>query len=121
MKKIFLAVLSTFTIVFLLSSEASAQAKKGQPSRGLLYKISGKDLKKPSYLFGTIHVICPTDMFSMETLGGYLDQTDQLIIELDMDDAAEMQAMGKGLVMPDGKTLNDFLTPAQYAKVDEMF
>jgi uncharacterized protein YbaP (TraB family) len=121
MKKFSLAVLSAFTIVFLMGLQAAAQVKKGTTNQGLLYKISGKDLKKPSYLFGTIHIICPTDMFSMEKLGGYLDQTDQLIMELDMDDAVEMELMGTGLVMPDGKTLSDLLTPAQYAKVDKMF
>jgi hypothetical protein len=121
MKKFSLAVLSAFTIVFLMGLQAAAQVKKGTTNQGLLYKISGKDLKKPSYLFGTIHIICPTDMFSMETLGGYLDQTDQLIMELDMDDAVEMELMGTGLVMPDGKTLSDLLTQAQYAKVDKMF
>jgi uncharacterized protein YbaP (TraB family) len=122
MKKISLAVLSALTIVFLIGLEASsAQTKKGASNQGLLYKISGKNLSKPSYLFGTIHIICPTDMFSAEKLNGYIDQTDQLIMELDMDDAAEMKAMGTGMAMPDGKTLSDLLTPAQYAKVDEMF
>ena len=113
-------------LVFSTTIVSPAQLKKRQPDTiaetpGLLYKITGKDLKKPSYLFGTIHIICPNDMFSMEKLGGYLDQTDQLIMELDMDNAAEMTAIGQGMQMADGKTLKDFLTAEQFAKVDEMF
>lgn len=112
--------------VFSTAIVSSAQLKKRQPDKiaetpGLLYKITGKDLKKPSYLFGTIHIVCPNDMFSMEKLGGYLDQTDQLLMELDLDNAAEMMAMGQGMQMADGKTLKDFLTAEQFAKVDEMF
>jgi uncharacterized protein YbaP (TraB family) len=113
-------------LVFSTAIVSSAQQKKRQPDKvvetpGLLYKITGKDLKKPSYLFGTIHIVCPNDMFSMEKLNGYLDQTDQLLMELDLDNAAEMMAMGQGMQMAGGKTLKDFLTAEQFAKVDEMF
>ncbi len=121
MKKFIITALTAFVVVCTAIFNLSAQTKKVAETPGLLYKISGKDLKKPSYLFGTIHIVCPNDMFSMEKLNGYLDQTDRLIMEIDMDNAEEMQLMGKGVVMPGGKTLKDFLTAEQFAKVDEMF
>ena len=108
-------------LAFPFASGASAQTKKVEEASGLLYKISGKDLKKPSYLFGTIHIICPNDMFSMEKINGYLDQTEQLVMELDMDNPSEIQAMTAGMIMRDGKTLKDFLTAEEFTKVDEMF
>lgn len=46
--------LSCLFAIVLLSLAASAQARK-QPYT-LLWRISGKDLKEPSYLFGTMHV-----------------------------------------------------------------
>lgn len=116
MKKFFLTALSAVIVICLNANFAAAQK-----SNGLLYKISGKNLKKPSYLFGTIHIVCPNDMFSMEKLNGYLDQTERLVMELDMDDPTLAQEMGKGMIIPDGKTLKDFLTAEEYAKVDEMF
>jgi uncharacterized protein len=88
---------------------------------GLLYKISGKSLAKPSYLYGTIHIICPDDMFAMDKLSTYFDQTDGLILELDMDNAEVMKKMATALNMPEGKNLKELLTPEKYAKVDEMF
>ncbi len=90
-------------------------------SNSLLYKISGKNLTKPSYLYGTVHIICPDDMFAMDKLSTYFDQTDGLILELDMDDAEVMKKMTTALNMPDGKNLKELLTPEKYAKVDEMF
>jgi uncharacterized protein len=90
-------------------------------SNGLLYKISGKNLSKPSYLYGTIHIICPTDMFAMDKLSNYFDQTDGLVLELDMDDAEVMKKAATAMNMPDGKSLKELLTPEKYAKVDEMF
>ena len=120
MKKFILTALSVFAFLFLITQNTLARIVKDE-TPGLLYEITGKDLKKPSYLFGTIHVICPADMLSMEKISPYLDQTEQLIMELDMDNAEEMQSMSKGLMMAGGKTLKDFLTAEEYAKIDQMF
>ena len=123
MKKFSLIAAAICVVLCLTVINAPAQQKtvKAEDATGLLYKISGKDLKKPSYLFGTIHIVCPNDMFSMEKISGYLDQTDQLIMELDMDNAQEIQAMSGGMIFSDGKTIKDYLTAEQYTKVDEMF
>lgn len=127
MKKFLSYSLTSFVCMLFAFSALHAQkaAKTDSSSaaagNALLYKISGKNLTKPSYLFGTIHIICPNDMFPMEKLSTYLDQTDRLVMELDMDNPAEMQSMAKGLQMSDGKTIKDFLTAEEFAKVDEMF
>ncbi len=113
---------------FVISSFAVANAQQVKPktsektaeTSALLYRISGKDLKKPSYLFGTIHIICKPDMLPMDELNGYLDQTDRLVLEIDMDDQVEMQTMQKGLLIPGGKTFTEFLKPEQTAKIDEL-
>lgn len=110
-----------FISVLLSVAAASAQAPKAAETPALLYKISGNGLKKPSYLYGTIHIICPDDIKGMDKLLGFMDQTEQVLMELDMDDATEMQSMGAGAALPAGKTLNDYLTAEQYAKVDALF
>ncbi|NJM54168.1 MAG: TraB/GumN family protein [Blastocatellia bacterium] len=60
-------------------------------------------------------------MFGMEKLNDYIDQTEQVLMELDMDDPTVMQSMAGGMAMSGGKTLKDYLNAEQYAKVDEMF
>jgi uncharacterized protein len=116
MKKItYLSAVIFICLVFAFTATAQKN------SNGLLYKISGKNLKKPSYLFGTIHIICPDDMFSTDKLSTYFNQTDGLILELDMDDTEVMKKMVTALNMPEGKSLKELLTPEKYAKVDEMF
>ena len=87
----------------------------------LLYKISGKKLAKPSYIFGTIHLICPKDMFPADKLKGYLSQTEQLMLELNISDPVIVAAMAKGSILSDGKSVKDHLKPEQYVKIDEMF
>ena len=115
--------LLSFLIVALLLTTLSvpAQTAKTNSDSALLYEISGKNLRKPSYLFGTIHLICEKDMFPAEKLKSYISQTEQMMLELDMDDPAEMQKAAKFALMADGKTMKDYLKPEEYAKVDELF
>ena len=118
MKRILLATLSIFAICGA-SGLALAQSKtKEEPS--MLYQVTGKGLAKPSYIFGTFHAICASEMVPLASLDTYLTQTDQLMMEIDMDDTVEMQSMGKSIFMADGKTLKDFLTAEEIAKVNEM-
>jgi len=59
-------------------------------------------------------------MFSQEKLAGYLDQTDRLVMEINLGEMGEMAEVAKGLMLPEGKTLKDILTPEQLTKVDAM-
>jgi uncharacterized protein YbaP (TraB family) len=117
-----LLLLSALSVALLLTvSNVHAQTKTTAGNSALLYKITGKNLKKPSYLFGTIHLICEKDMFPAEKLKGYINQTEQLMLELDLDDPVVMQTATKGFMLADGKTMKDYLKPEEYAKIDEVF
>lgn len=122
MKRSIISILSLLVLCVstIIAQKAQPETAKPKETRGLLYKISGKDIQKPSYIFGTIHVICPNDMFSQENLGKYFDETEQLILEIDMDDAAEMQTMTKAVYLQNGKTLSEAFSPEQLKKVDEL-
>jgi uncharacterized protein YbaP (TraB family) len=86
-----------------------------------LYKISGKDLKKPSYLFGTVHIVCQNDMFDMNKLSAYFNQTERLILELDITESEIAKKAADSMKLPEGKTLRDYLSAEKYEKVDAMF
>ena len=118
MRKLTRAALSLLAICAASSIVFTQSKAKAEPS--LLYQVTGKGLAKPSYIFGTFHAICSTEMVPLTSVDTYLNQTDQLMMEIDMDDTAEMQSMSKSIFMADGKTLKDFLTPDELAKVDEL-
>ena len=107
----------TFAAIPIFAQRPAAKAD----DNGLLFEISGNGLKKPSYIFGTFHILCPADVMPMDKFAPYVDKVDQLIMEIDMDDPAETGAMAKGAAISDGRTIKDMMTPEQYAKVDEMF
>jgi len=108
--------------VLTLTAPLAAQKTPATPAdNALLFEISGNGLKTPSYIFGTFHILCPTDVMPMEKFTPYIDKTDQMIMEIDMDDPGQTAAMVKGSAISDGRTIKDLMTPEQYAKVDAMF
>ena len=111
-------LLSTF-LFFIYT--ANAQGDTQFDNTGLLYKITGNGLEKPSYLFGTIHLVCPKDLLPLNKLKSLISETDEVLLELDLDDPKELLQAAKYTTLPAGKTLSDLLTPGEYAKVDELF
>lgn len=91
------------------------------PGSALLYKITGKNLKTPSYVFGTIHIVCEKDLIFAEALGKYVTQTEQMMLETDLDDPAALKRVVEASTLKDGKTLRDFLTREEFSKLDELY
>ena len=107
-------------VLFSGSSTLSAQTKKVREQPALLYEISGNGLKKPSYIFGTMHIICSEYMILPEKFDKYVGASERIIMELDFDDQTEMLSMSKAAYLPDGKMLADYYSAEQYAKVGEL-
>lgn len=90
--------------------------------KSLVWKISGNGLKKPSYLYGTIHLIPKSDF---ELPGGArtaLDNVRRVTFEIDMKEMTNFKTqiglMTKAF-MPGGKTLKDLLPAGDYSFVKE--
>ena len=100
-----------FTLFISLFSNAQELEKS------LLWKISGNGLKKPSYLFGTIHLTCDTSL-DANTLNA-LEATEQLYLELDMDDKSIQMKLMKLMMMKDSAKLSTLLSPEDFKILDE--
>lgn len=87
----------------------------------LLYKISGNDLEKPSYIIGTHHL---ANVGFVEKINGVkeaLTETEQVYGELKWDVMANpdsLKAMQEKMMLPEGQTLKTILTPEQYKRLD---
>ncbi len=89
-------------------------------ANSLLWKISGAGLSKPSYLFGTIHMICADDFVWTNVMQKAFGSAEKLCLEMDLDDPGlAMEAM-MGMMATDGKTLKSYFTPEQYAKLETL-
>lgn len=88
----------------------------------LLWKISGNGLEKPSYLFGTIHMICNDGGLSIsDSLKSAIRNADQVYLELDMDNMFELMNVVTKMKMNGDTTLADLLSPEEYRKVKDFF
>ena len=87
----------------------------------LLYEVSGNDLQAPSYVFGTIHLLCSDDIQVTDAMKEKLTASQQLVLELDFDDPDLMQEMQQKTMLPDGKTIQDMMEAKDYAALSQFF
>ena len=90
-------------------------------SQSLLWKISGNDLKKPSYLFGTIHMICPDDLVLSEATKEAVEKTQQVVLELDMDEPGFMAKAQQMALNKDMANISSQLSEDELAAVNAFF
>ncbi|MBL7765953.1 MAG: TraB/GumN family protein [Chitinophagaceae bacterium] len=98
-------------------TEAALNAHKS-----LLWRVTGKGLKKPSYIFGTIHMICEEDYFFTSAMQEAFQKSDRLVLEIDLSDPASSQSNLSLMLLPEGRTLRDFFsTDERYQSFAEKF
>jgi uncharacterized protein len=84
----------------------------------LLYQISGNGLTAASFLYGTIHML-PKDQFELSnSLKRAFDASTTLAMEVDLNmSGAEKIALAQRVLLPEGKTLKDFMTEQDYLQL----
>ena len=110
------------TLTYLLSLyllTALSFPAQAQEDNSLLWKISGKGLDKPSYLFGTIHLMCPQDIKITDAMQAAIANAEQMVLELDMDEPGIMQNMMASAMMQDGTTLKSLLNEEDYQLLEK--
>lgn len=109
-----------FTILLTGIIPVNAQDGKQKPlEKTLLWEISGNGLGKPSYLYGTIHMICKDDASLGDSLVSAIERSDRVYFEVDMDNLMEMVMAFKDFKMRNDTTLSDLLSKDDYEKVKE--
>lgn len=102
--------------------DASQQMEKLKKTPStLLWEVSGNGLKEPSYLFGTMHILCLEDARLSDNLKKIIKESKKIYFEIDMDDREQMMGALKYVRMNDGVKLSDLLTKEEYDRVDAYF
>ena len=119
------------TLVLFTSCKTSQQAVGSDGSAGipktenaLLWEISGKDLKQPSYLYGTIHMIGKEDFFLTDATKEAFAKTNKVTFEINMEDMTDMSKIMPLMMkafMANDTTLQDLLTDDEYQQVADYF
>lgn len=90
-------------------------------SQTLLWKISGRNLSKPSYLYGTIHILCEEDAGLSANALQAINDADAIYLEADLDNMQEMMDAMREMKMKNGVTLKSLLSAEEYEKVKKYF
>lgn len=89
-----------------------------QDNKSLLWQISGKGLEKPSYVFGTIHMICQDDYIMTETIQNTLKNVDAFYAEIDFSNPENMAVLQQSMMSE--TPLSQRLNNEQYQKLQQL-
>lgn len=103
-------------IVVFICPRLKAQTKPLQNS--LLWEVSGKGLKKPSYIYGAFHMMCAEDFFIPENLKAAIAKVNRVSFEVDISDPAYMTKIQQSMMS--AVPMSKKLTPQQFKSLDSL-
>lgn len=102
--------------ILILGITTKTNAQTQVDNTSLLWEVSGNGLTKPSYLFGTVHMICEKDFVMKSKVENAFSKADKLVLEINMSDPNELSQMQQ---MAMGKEpLSKKLSKTQLAKLE---
>jgi len=112
MKKLILPIMLVISNFAIAKDNISNSEIKLKNS--LLWKITGNEITQPSYLYGTMHLICDKTTFEKDKVQKAVDKTSQLYLEVDMFNPEAMQS-AMNILLEDQKIkdINDQTKKAQ--------
>ncbi|ULQ53996.1 TraB/GumN family protein [Flavihumibacter fluvii] len=124
--RLILSVISFLILPVFGFSQAKVKSEKAlvpvqEMANSVLWEITGKGLKVPSYLFGTMHILCADDARLSDSLQYAIDKSDVVFFEVDMDNMSEIMGLFKYIRMKDNVKLSDLMTEEEYARVKKYF
>ncbi|MFN7116780.1 MAG: TraB/GumN family protein [Saprospiraceae bacterium] len=121
MKRLLLFSILIINIIAPVLAQKPATVKE---ENSLLWEISGKGLKEPSYLFGTIHLIDKKDFILTDATKNSLEKAKRVTFEINMEEMSDMSVLMPLMMkafMANGTTLRDLLKEEDYTLVKAHF
>ncbi len=112
------SIFSTLALLFFLNQPIVAQPAL---EKTLLWEITGKNISEPSYLFGTIHLMCPADLTLDKVVEEKFSSTRELFLEIKTDDPNMMMEMMQGIKMKDTSTIKGLIGRNNYDSISNIF
>lgn len=88
-------------------------------SQSILWKVSGKNMKSPSYLYGTIHIQDARVFAFDSTVTNAFFSCEAFAMEVLLDEIS-MKGVKQAMMMPKGKVLKDMLSKEDFALLDSL-
>jgi uncharacterized protein len=104
------------TILILVLCANSLCAQNGDNS--LLWEITGSELDKPSYLFGTFHLLNDGFLQSKPEVLNRFEKAEQVLVEVEID-SSKMQQLAMMTLMQ-GDLISNYLTEKEAEQISEI-
>jgi uncharacterized protein YbaP (TraB family) len=120
MKKIIQTASLAFSLLFCADGLTNQVSTAKPLADSLVWKITGPGLAEPSYLAGTLHMMCQSDFTFDPRFKRAIELTNRLYLELDFDDVNDMalleKAMFTDIPLKDRLSTNQYQQLAKYLK-----
>lgn len=103
-------------VALFIGTSLSSLYAQNEPTKGLLYEVSGNGLSKPSYLFGTFHLLKSDFLKEMPKVEESFKKTKGVVVEVDMTTVDKTAMLGK--IMMDKQKISDLITEDEFKKLD---
>ena len=121
MKLSTIKTLSLVGLTLFVSCKLRPAFPTAKNGKSLLWEVSGNGLKKPSYFYGTMHLMCAEDAVLSTTVHKIIKRVSTIYLEVDMDNAGELVGGLLDLSMKNNGQLSDYLGTDDYARVRAFF
>ena len=115
-----ISFLAIIIIVFSCKAQKPVSSAPQEPApvieNALLWSVSGNGLSSPSYIYGTIHMICSEDFQISNTLKEKFEGAKSVYLEIDMDDPNMMMKTAMLSIMKD-HSLKDIMSEKDYKEL----
>lgn len=104
--------------VLILTYNISQAQEKIKLENSVLWKVEHADLKNPSYILGTLHIMCAENFRIPEKAIKSLERVDALVLEIDLSDPKEIQAIQESML--NSNKISEELSKEQYDELDKL-
>lgn len=121
MNKIFRICSMICACTGLLSCTAKSQFTTAAGNKSLLWEVTGNGLQKPTYLYGTMHLLCAEEAALSTNLQTIIRESDEVYFEIDLDDLSQiLSGFTLGRMKAD-TTLDMLYAEEDYQRVKDFF
>lgn len=115
-------MLSMLVVLFFsCRSQSTETLPVNADNNTLLWEISGNNVQKPSYLYGTFHVLCKEDIQFSANLKKAVQQSNNVYFEIDLDEPENVLGMLMFVNMNNGVKLKDLYSEDEYQRLKNFF
>ncbi len=113
--------ISMLFLVLGCHSQPAPTLASNKDHNSLLWEVTGNGLRKPSYLFGTFHMMCRDDIRFSTNLLAALKDAEEVYFEMDLDDASNTLGAMFFMNMKNGQTIRGLYSEEEFRRVDAFF